>query len=288
MKNLIPLLAVSAALGAGCTMNSDNGATTGAADPSVAPDSGAAGAPDAGFNAPATDAGNAASEVPSCGAPPYQSLSLGAEDIMGPAGARELRDVTITLKHCPESRFITGADGRVQIMVSRLAETWIRFEKLGYLPWMVGEVMVTEGLPRAPMMGTMVPERIGSTVVPAYRPADPLVYLQVQMGRSDAPEACRSREGVVLSVKGHPEAQVTYRAAGSNGGYTMTSATSIEGVAIISGLSASTGVVEILAAKPGCTYRLAYGDVNSTSLLPILRTPLAAGTITHQMINPVR
>jgi hypothetical protein len=147
---------------------------------------------------------------------------------------------------------------------------------------------MSEGLPRAPLLGTMVPERIGNTVVPGYRPTDPLVYLQVEMGRSDAAEACRSRDGVVFSVKGHPEAQVSYRAAGSNGGYTKTSATSIEGVAIISGLSPTVPAVEILAVKPGCSYRLAYGDVNSTTLLPILRTPLSPGTITHQVINPVR
>jgi hypothetical protein len=153
---------------------------------------------------------------------------------------------------------------------------------------MVGEVAVTALQPVAPVTATMVPAQIGSTVVPVYRATDPLIYLQVQMGRPDAPEACRTREGVVFSVKGHPEAQVSYRAAGSNGGYVKSSATTIEGVALISGLAASAGPVEIFALKPGCSYTLAYGDVNSPSLLPILRTPLAAGAITHQVINPVR
>jgi hypothetical protein len=289
MKNLLLILAATAAIGSGC--GSDAAPEPGAPPsfPPDLPDGGSSMGVDSSAGAvPPSDGEAPMNEAPRCGPPPHQALWLGAEDIMRPADSRELRDVTVTFKHCPESRFLTGVDGRVMVMVTRTAETWIRFEKDGYLPWMVGEVAVTEGLPRAPMMGTMVPVRIGSTVVPGYRPTDPLVYLQVQMGRSDAPEACRSRDDVVFSVKGHPEAQVSYRAAGSNGGYTKTSATSIEGVALISGLPATITAVEILAAKPDCRYRLAYGDVNSTALLPILRTPLAPGTITYQVINPVR
>ena len=56
----------------------------------------------------------------------------------------------------------------------------------------------------------------------------------------------------------------------------------------MTGLPRDATSVEIVAQKTGCTYSLAYGDANSSTLTPIVRTPLSPGVITHQIVNPVR
>jgi hypothetical protein len=229
----------------------------------------------------------AESSLPHCGPPPYQAVTLRARDIQAPAG-REQADVSITFKHCPGEKFRTGANGRAVVLVTREAETWICFQSDGYLPWMVGEITIGPALPAAGLVATLVPSSLASTVTPGYQPTSALLFVQVQAGRANATEACRGREGVVLGVKGHPGATVVYRATGSNGSYQKGFGTSAEGVAIVTGLPPGATSVEIVAQKTGCSYTLAYGDASSTTLVPILRTPLAPGVITHQILNPVR
>jgi hypothetical protein len=250
---------------------------------------------DAGAEADAADPDAVApgfgpsTELPSCGLPPYQPLRLGARDVMSAAGeAGGLPGAVITFKHCPGSRFTTGPDGRAAIQITRGAETWIRFEADGYVPWLLGEVAFGGNAPAGPIVATLVPARLASTVVPPFRGDAALVYLQVQMGRATAPAACRSTSGVELVVKDHPEAMVLYRGSGSNAGYARASATGDEGIALIVGLPAALETVEITASKDGCWYQLAYGDANAPVLLPIVRTPVQAGAITHQVVNPVR
>jgi hypothetical protein len=256
------------------------------ADPNGA-DAGAA--PDTlGATAPGADETGAA-DWPTCGAPPYQEVRLGLRDVMSTAGeSRGLPGATITLKHCPDSRFTTGPDGRATIQVSRGAETWIRFEAEGYVPWLLGEVAFGDNPTSLPIVATLVPARLAPTVVPPFRADAALIYLQVQMGRATAPAACRSTSGVELAVKDHPEAMVLYRGSGSNAGYARASATGDEGIALVVGLSAALDSVEITAAKEGCWYQLAYGDANAPALLPIVRTPVQTGAITHQVVNPLR
>ncbi len=220
-----------------------------------------------------------------CGPPPYQMVRLGARDMMSASDVAHLAGVAIMLSHCPESRFVTGTDGRLALLVTRNARTWIRFHSPGHVPWMMGELMLDEGFPPAPLLATMIPTKLASAVVPGLRPDGALVYVEVQMGAATGPLACRSPEGVTLSVKDAPEASVLYRASGSNAGYAKAVMTSDEGVALIVGLPAD-GTVELVASKPGCSYQLAYGNVNTRQLTPIGRTPLAAGTITHQVFNP--
>jgi hypothetical protein len=250
------------------------------------------GTPDAG----ASDAVNplaapadpsAETDLPRCGPPPYHPVMLRARDIQGQPG-REQAGVVITFKHCPDQKFVTGADGRAVVLVTLGAETWICFQAPGFLPWMVGEIAISEALPATGVAATMVPRNLASTVTPGYLPDRPLVFVQVQSGRSTASEACRLREGVVLGVKGHPDATVLYRATGSNGSYQKGFGTSAEGVAILTGLPADGEPVELVAQKTGCSYTLSYGDANSAALVPILRTPLFPGVITYQSINPAR
>jgi hypothetical protein len=258
-----------------------------------------------GFDAGAPEAGQAADAeltqppgapedptrappVPSCGLPPYQPVHLMVRDVMSSAGEpRGLAGAAISFKHCPGARFTTASDGRLTVQVSRDAETWIRFEADGYVPWLLGEVAVTESFPSTPVVATLVPMRLAASVVPPFRGEAALVYLQVQMGRATAPEACRSPAGVTFVVKDHPEATVLYRATGSNAGYSRAVATGEEGVALVVGLPPLPSV-EVMASKPDCPYQLAYGDASAPFLVPILRTPLQAGTITHQVVNPIR
>jgi hypothetical protein len=153
---------------------------------------------------------------------------------------------------------------------------------------MIGEFAVGPAVPVAGLVATLVPKTLASTVVPGYQADSPMVFVQVQAGRASASEPCRARDGVVLAVEGQPNATVLYRATGSNGSYQKTVGTSAEGVAIVTGLAAETTTVDLVARKTGCSYTLSYGDANSPTLLPILRTPLAPGVITHQSVNPDR
>jgi hypothetical protein len=152
----------------------------------------------------------------------------------------------------------------------------------------VGEMPIGASLPGSGVVATLVPKSLASTVTPGYQADSPLVFVQVQAGRATASEACRAREGVVLAVKDHPEATVLYRATGSNGSYQKGLGTSAEGVAIVTGLPADASPVELMAQKMGCNYTVSYGDANSATLVPILRTPLSPGVITYQSINPNR
>lgn len=225
--------------------------------------------------------------VARCGPPPYQMVRLGARDMMSASDVAHLTGVAIMLSHCPESRFVTGADGRLMLLVTRDARTWIRFHSPGHVPWMMGELVMDDSFPQVPLLATMIPTKLASAVVPGLRPDGALIYVEVQMGAANGPAACRSPDGVTLSVKDAPEATVMYRASGSNAGYARAAMTSDEGVALIVGVPPD-GTVELVASKPGCSYQLAYGNVNTRQLTPIGRTPLAAGAITHQVFNPVR
>jgi hypothetical protein len=207
--------------------------------------------------------------------------------MMSASDVAHLSGVAIMLSHCPESRFVTGADGRLMLLVSRDARTWIRFHSPGHVPWMMGELVMDDSFPQVPLLATMIPTKLASAVVPGLRPDGALIYVEVQMGAANGPAACRSLDGVTLSVKDAPEATVLYRASGSNAGYARAAMTSDEGVALIVGVPPE-GTVELVASKPGCSYQLAYGNVNTRQLTPIGRTPLAAGAITHQVFNPVR
>jgi hypothetical protein len=255
---------------------------------------GPAGSADAGASdatnpqsAPVPSDPAAEQNLPRCGPPPYYPVTLRARDIQGQPG-REQAGVVITFKHCPGEKFMTGEDGRALVLVTIGAETWICFQAPGYLPWMVGEMPIGAGLPATGVVATLVPRSLATTVTPGYQADSPLVFVQVQAGRATATEACRARDGVVLAVKGHPEATVMYRATGSNGSYQKGFGTSAEGVAIVTGLPADASPVELVAQKAGCNYNVSYGDANSATLVPILRTPLSPGVITYQSINPNR
>jgi hypothetical protein len=291
---------------AGLALTSALGACAGTSSPSlVAADGGEpaesdAGAPEVGgpgppsqdargeAGAPAADAATAAAAV-NCGKPPYSVLRLAARNLMAPADQRELGNVKITLGLCPGVQTLTQADGKAQINLTEGAETWIRFEATGFLPCLFGEFAVSASASTPVLSATMIPDAAAPGLLPGYRADRPLIYVQVQAGRSTAPDACRARDGVALAVKDHPEAMVLYRGIGSNAAYVSGKATTTEGTAIIVGLiAATTGSVQVQATKSGCTYTAAYGDANSAALLPILRTPLAKGALTYLSINPMR
>jgi hypothetical protein len=299
MKSLIPIIAASifaAALPAGCASSDPAGLSrTSAEEADAAPQAPTEQrAADAGLPADAAGAGVPAPPdntgeltMPRCGSPPYQAVTVRARDIQAPLG-REQAGVVVTLKHCPGQKFMTGADGRATILVTHGAETWVCFEAAGYLPWMMGEFAIGPAVPATGLVAMLVPKNLAATVVPGYQPDSPMLFVQVQAGRATGSDACRARDGVVLAVEGFPGATVLYRATGSNGSYQRAFGTSGEGVAIVTGLPADANAVDLSATKMGCSYTLSYGDANSPTLLPILRTPLAPGVITQQSINPAR
>ena len=113
-------------------------------------------------------------------------VRLGARDMMSASDIAHLAGVAITLAHCPEPRFVTGTDGRLALRVTRDARTWIRFHSPGHVPWMMGELMLIEGFPPAPLLATMIPTKLASAVVPGLRPDGALVYVEVQTGAPPA------------------------------------------------------------------------------------------------------
>jgi hypothetical protein len=224
-----------------------------------------------------------------CGEPPYQPLRLSARDIMAaPAAKDDLADVVVTFKHCPGQSFPLAAGGGT-VLISTGIETWVRFAAPGYLPWLEGEILIPGRGAPIPIEATLVPVAIAPTLVPAWNTNSAVIYVEVQRGRAVETEACRSPSGVALSVKDHPEAVVRYRGKGANAGYEETmSATTEEGIALITNLLPPATTVELQADKADCTYVPAYGNANAAMLFPIVRTPLESGAITHQVFNPVR
>ena len=72
----------------------------------------------------------AEANLPRCGPPPYQAVTLRARDIQAQPG-REPAGVVITFKQCPDQKFTTGPDGQAVVLVTRGAETWICFQAAG-------------------------------------------------------------------------------------------------------------------------------------------------------------
>jgi hypothetical protein len=240
----------------------------------------------------ATDAGvdstvenSPATFEPHCGLPPYQAVRLGARDVMAPKA--DLAGVQVTLKHCPGQTFPVSGDGQI-LWVSAGAETWIRFDAPGFIPWVEGELRIPDAFPAPYIDATMMPRGVADIVMPVWKPDAPTIYVEVRTGRSSADEACRSPAGVALTVKDYPSAVVLYRNKGASADYGDGPGTSAEGVAVITGLPVGLASVELAASKPGCLYLPAFGDANSPELLPIVRAPLFTGAITHQVINPAR
>jgi hypothetical protein len=238
--------------------------------------------------ADASAASGPAPNVARCGAGPFQLVKLGARNPMAPPDQRNLADVRISFEHCPGVAVITGADGKAQVNLTLGVDTWIRFEAPGFVPWLCGELETSAALGAQEMVANMLSDEVVPTFLTSYKPDQPLVYVQVQAGRTDAPTACHTRENVVITVKDHPEAVVLYRQVGSNAPYTKGLWTTKEGVAIVSGLPASLTSVELIATKKGCNYVASYGDANSPSLVPIANAPLQKGALTYQVFNPAR
>jgi hypothetical protein len=267
------------------------------ADASLDPDPRSSAAADAGAGtAPYGGDGGGADTAPSanleliarCGSPPYLKLRLVARNVMAPPTARELAGVAITFKHCPGTQVLTGNEGSASVYITENAETWIRFDAPGFLPWLFGEIAVTESTSAPSIVATMLPADLGPVVLPGYQPDRPLVYVQVQNGRSAGPEACLSRDGVALALKEQPQVSVLYRNPGSTPTYSLAASTSTEGVAVVEGIDATLAAVTLVATKPGCSYVPSYGDADAATLVPIVRTPLQKGAVTYQTINPVR
>jgi hypothetical protein len=229
-----------------------------------------------------------AANVARCGAGPYQLVKLAARNPMAAADQRNLAGVRITFEHCPGISVVTGGDGKAQVNLTVGIDTWIRFDADGFVPWLCGELRTSAALGAQEMTANMLGEELISSFLTSYKPDQPLIYVQVQAGRTDAPTACRTRDNVVITVKDHPEATILYRQEGSNAPYTKGAWTTKEGVAIVGGLPATLGSVEIVTLKKGCTYVASYGDANAPGLVPISSAPLQQGALTYQVFNPQR
>ena len=84
--------------------------------------------------------------------------------------------------------------------------------------------------------------------------------------------ACASRDGMVFSLLGHPEAVVHYWTNDSPPVLSVTTSTTIGGSATISGVAAPT-LVTLVATKAGCHVDALPGTTG--------RLPLEVGAVTY-------
>ncbi len=230
-------------------------------------------------------------EISRCGQGPYTVVRLHARNaVPSAAGQSPVANAAITLKSCPNLKLSTNADGHVDLAMSVGAETWIRFQAPGFIPYLLGEISVPDKFSeREGVTATLVSDVAQPILLPMYKPDRPLVYVIVQMGRADAPEACRSREGVTIAVKDHPDAMILYRKGFSAmPTYAPGPGTGGDGIAIVTGISPSTSSVTVMATKVGCPYVLSYGDANAAGLTAVTQTPVQVGVVTVVAANPTR
>jgi hypothetical protein len=186
-----------------------------------------------------------------CGPGPYSRLQVGAVSYSTKApiayGTGSFVDA------CPDKTFTSDANGRFDLLLTTGMVFEPRFVADGFITTRSSQARITQDLtldatalfPTAlqslfPHLGDTTPDIVAITALPTGTTAD-------------AGDPCTTKDGVVFSVKDHPEAVVGYyNGVGIPTLDPSLQATSTVGAAEISGLPASVGVIEIDAAKPGC------------------------------------
>ena len=165
---------------------------------------------------------------------------------------------TVKLDVCKDKTFVSDHDGNVMANLTKGANYLTRIDAPGYMPLRVTEYAldaeVHAEIPLFPVALKGILQDWSDSkpmILVAALTADTIVEEDAGSPNADA-GAC-AKNGIVISVPGHPEAAVTYYDDGSvpvpNPSLTSTSAS---GVATIAGLASSPTPIEISAVKPGC------------------------------------
>lgn len=191
--------------------------------------------------------------IAACGPGPHVTISgtlrsLAAQDDAVP-GAR------LTIDRCPELAWIADDDGYLELQVTADVELTAQVEAEGYLPQRT-TIERYEG--DFDVGGYLVPSALAG-LMPNWSDATPtmlvVVFLALDELPADAPEACRSQDGIEIAIEDRPEAVVTYFSGTTlpTADPSLTATTEV-GLAEVSGLAATAPgeSVRLLATKPGC------------------------------------
>lgn len=251
---------------AGTLVSPPDAGTTEASADVTAPseEAGADAEPDA--SAPDVEAPEATlSDV--CGQPPYVTLGIVVVAIsLSDTDGSVLPGATFTTPLCPGRVQVSNDAGVIQGQISANVPFYGRLQAPNY----VSELAPQEVFDASSTGNRieMLPQILAG-LVPGYQADAAAIVVAAEKTEDDAGD-CSSLDGIVLSVVGHPEANVTYFSAGSIPLPQLdASATTTRGFAAITGLADVTDgeFVTLSGTKPGCSVVFARGPV--TGLVPL-------------------
>jgi len=203
-------------------------------------------------DAPTVDAPEELAVADVCGNPPWVTLGIivVALSIDDPDGS-PLGGAQFTSPLCPGLVQYSDEGGIIQGQVSANVPFYGRLEANGFIPELAPELEFDADSTGHKIQ--MLPAIIEGIILPTFDASASTAIVIASQKLVDDAGACSTLDGISFTVPGHPEAQVTYFAAGTIptpivGG----TATSTSGLAAITGLSAGP-LVTLAATKTGCS-----------------------------------
>jgi hypothetical protein len=229
-------------------------------------------ASDAGTaDAAAVDAQEELALADVCGNPPYVTLGIVvvALTIDNPDGAA-LGGAEFTSPLCPGVVKYSDDAGIITGQVSANVPFYGRLEANGFIPELAPELDFDADSTGRKI--EMLPTLIEGIILPTFDASASTAIVVASEKLVDDAGACSTLDGISFSVPGHPEAQVTYFAAGTiptpiAGG----TATSTSGLAAITGLDGNQ-LVTLAATKTGCSILFKHDSLTG-------RVPLETGYV---------
>jgi hypothetical protein len=201
-----------------------------------------------------------------CGAPPWVTLSLFIDRFdLGSDGGTPLPGATLTPSLCPGLNATSDDAGLIVGRISEGVPFTASLTATNYIPELTPEEMLDADNtgPHLEMLPSLL-----QGLLPGFTAQSTAIVIEVDRPAAEADAGlCSQLDGVSFSVPGHPEAVVTYFAAG-----TLPQALADAGATTSSGLAAITGLatgllVSPAGAKSGCTVSLEHGSLTGRVLV---------------------
>ena len=185
----------------GCAPAPANLATADAGGPAPDGDASVSPALDSG-----DDAGEAAAELRTCGAPPFVTLGIVVKAASASGMGTPIEGAKLTIAPlCAHQSQLSAADGTITGRVSKGIPFYARFEAKGYAPTLSSEQKFDAD--KSPIV-VPLPPSIFEVLIPSFTTKTTAVLIALMKGGGSGP--CDALDGVSFAVDGHPEAQVTY------------------------------------------------------------------------------
>jgi hypothetical protein len=214
------------------------------------------------------ETGASTTELPTCGAPPYVTLSLSVETASAADAATRIGGAILTSPLCPDASFTSDDDGGIVGLVTQNTAFYGRFNAAGYAPTLSPEEFFDASLPT---VAIALPPSLLTVIVPNYDKTKPLVLVDARLDTGtnhDGGANCDDPSDIAFSVDGHPEAVVTYYTSGSiPSAIPGATGTSEAGLASITGIDVSISPISITGTKTGCT--VSFVKNGSTGEIPL-------------------